>query len=137
MATDPPRPEEPPADPIVRESTKHGAQTDDRLSGGEVRLDPDPGTSTLPGEPGTPELGARPSAVRDVSEGPLERHRREEIRELVRDARFPATRNDLLRHVGPDGRGPVQAHLRALPPDLVFSSPDEVATAFGGIRSAE
>ncbi len=53
------------------------------------------------------------------------------------DATYPATRNSLLRHLGPDGRGPVQAHLRALPPDLVFSNAEEVAWAFGGITSED
>lgn len=141
MAADAARPEETEAgdaaEPIHRESTKHGAQTDDRLAAGGVRFQSDPGTSAIPGEPGSPELRARPSAVDDVSEGPMERERREEILRRVGDATFPSTRNDLLRHVGPDDRGQVQAHLRALPPDLVFSSPEEVATAFGGIHSSD
>jgi hypothetical protein len=59
------------------------------------------------------------------------------VRAAVADAHYPATRNDLLRHIGPDERGQVHAHLRALPPELVFHSPDEVASAFGAIRSSE
>lgn len=127
----------PGAEPLVHESTKHGAQTDDRLAAGDVRFESDAGTPDVPGEPATPELRARPSPVDDVSEGPMERELRAEILRLVSDAHFPATRNDLLRHIGPDERGPAQGHLRALPPDLVFSSPEEVATAFGGIRSSD
>lgn len=89
----------------------------------------------IPGEPAPPAQGARPSPPDDVTEGEREREIRREIRDRLMDAHFPANRNDLLRHVGADERGPLQAHLRSLPPDIVFSSADEVATAFGAIHS--
>ncbi len=98
---------------------------------------PSEGEDGIPGEPAPPAEGARPSPVDDVTEGEHEREVRRRIRDLLGDAEFPADRNALLRHVGPDDRGVVQAHLRSLPPDIVFSSAEEVATAFGGIRSAE
>jgi hypothetical protein len=72
-----------------------------------------------------------------VTEGEHARRVRREVRDRLADAHFPADRNELLRHVTPDDRGAVQAHLRSLPPDIVFSSAQEVATAFGGIRSEE
>ncbi len=128
-----------------RESTKHGpildevmAEESSRLTAREdaTGLAPE-GDDEVPGEPAPPAEGARPSPVDDAAEGAREREVRREIRDLLSDARFPADRNELLRHVGPDGRGPVRAHLRSLPPDIVFSSAQEVATAFGGIRSEE
>lgn len=133
------------SDPIIRESTLHGARLDEAMAEEAARLTatedatglPTEGEDDLPGEPAPPSLGARPSPPDDVTEGPRERRLRAEIRERLADAPFPATRNDLLRHIGPDARGPVHAHLRALPADLVFSGPDEVATAFGGITSED
>lgn len=130
---------------ISRESTKHGPRMDEAMAREAARLTaredatglPPDGEDDLPGEPAPPAPGARPSPVDDVTEGPGERELREEIRRKVADAHFPADRNALLRHVGPDERGQVQAHLRALPPDIVFSTPDEVASAFGGIRSED
>lgn len=123
--------------PLVYESTKHGARTDDRLAGRDAPPEGVAGTPDVPGEPGSPELRARPEAVDDANEGPRERALRQELLRLVGGASYPADRNDLLRHLGPDERGPVHAHLRALPPDLVFSSPEEVATAFGAIHSTD
>lgn len=128
-----------------RESTKHGPRVDrvmaDESSRFTAREDatglPLEGDEDLPGEPPPPAEGARPSPVDDVTEGEREREVRRHLRELLADATFPANRNELLRHVGPDDRGPVRAHLRSLSPDIVFSSADEVATAFGGIRSVE
>lgn len=146
MASDAPASPDGPAEPgtggILHESTKHGPGTDDRLvADGADRDGPfvesDLGTPSVPGEPATPEVRARPSPPDDVTEGPMERGVRSEIRRQLDDASYPATRNDLLRHLGPDERGPVHAHLRALPPDLVFSSVEEVTSAFGGIHSGE
>lgn len=133
------------ADPIIRESTKHGRLLDEDMAeeasrpnaGEDATGLPADGDDALPGEPAPPVAGARPDAPDDPSEGTAEREVREEIRRLVADATYPADRNDLLRHIGPDGRSAVHAHLRALPPDIVFAGPDEVASAFGGIRSAE
>jgi hypothetical protein len=128
-----------------RESTKHGRLLDEVMAEESSRLTaradatglPDEGDDDLPGEPAPPAEGARPSPVDDVTEGEHERRVRREVRDRLADAHFPADRNELLRHVGPDDRGAVQAHLRSLPPDIVFSSAEEVATAFGGIRSEE
>ncbi|MGH8979860.1 MAG: hypothetical protein ACRDWE_02405 [Acidimicrobiales bacterium] len=133
------------SDPIIRESTLHGSRLDDQMADEAARLTgtedatglPQDGAEDVPGEPAPPSLGARPSPPDDVTEGPREREVREEIRRLLADASYPAMRNDLLRHIGPDERGPLQAHLRALPPDLVFSSSEEVASAFGGIVSED
>lgn len=133
------------AEPIIRESTKHGRLLDDEMAHEASRPDatehetglPADGDDELPGEPAPPVAGARPDAPDDPSEGRAERQVREEVRRLVSDAHFPADRNELLRHIGPDGRSAVHAHLRSLPPDIVFSGPDEVASAFGGIRSTD
>lgn len=133
------------SDPIIRESTLHGRRVDEEMADEAARLTatedatglPLEGEDDLPGEPAPPTLNARPAPPDDVTEGPRERQLRAQIRELLSDASYPATRNDLLRHVGPDERGPVQAHLRALPPDLVFSDADEVAGAFGAITSED
>lgn len=128
-----------------RESTKHGARLDAVMAEEAARLTaredatglPTEGEDDIPGEPAPPAEGARRSPVEDATEGEHERRVRREIRDRLQDAEFPADRNALLRHVGPDDRGPVQAHLRSLSPDIVFSSAEEVASAFGGIRSAE
>lgn len=130
---------------MERESTKHGPLLDGVMADESERLTaredatglPVEGDDEIPGEPAPPAEGARPSPVDDVTEGEREREVRRQIRDLLSDARFPADRNELLRHVGPDHRGAVQAHLRSLSPDMVFSSADEVATAFGGVRSEE
>lgn len=129
----------------IRESTLHGPRMDEDMAEEAARRTgtedatglPLEGEDDLPGEPAPPTLSARPSPPDDVTEGPRERQLRAEIRRLLADASYPATRNDLLRHVGPDERGPVQAHLRALPADLVFSNAEEVASAFGGITSED
>lgn len=138
-------PSDPVTQEITRESAKHGPRMDESLAELSKRLTGQAdatgldaeGDETIPGEPAPPSRGARPSPVDDPTEGPMERARRDEIRELLAAAPFPADRNDLLRYLGPDERGPVQAHLRALPPDIVFGGPDEVVAAFGGIRSDE
>lgn len=138
-------PTEPVTREITRESDKHGPRMDDQLAELSERLTGQAdatgldaeGDASIPGEPAPPTTRARPSPVHDPTEGPVERARREEIRGLLSGAHFPADRNDLLRYLGPDERGPVQAHLRALPPDIVFGGPDEVVAAFGGIRSEE
>lgn len=129
----------------MREATKHGARMDEAMAEQAARLTgvedatglPANGDDSVPGEPAPPAHGARPAPVDDVSEGAHERAVRQEVLERLSDATFPADRNALLRHIGPDERGPVQAHLRALSPDIVFSSAEEVASAFGGIRSEE
>lgn len=126
-----------------RESTKHGRRLDSVMADEAARLNgredatglPGDGEDDIPGEPAPPSEGARPSPMDDVTEGEREREIRREIRDRLADAHFPADRNELLRHVGPDERGAAQAHLRSLPPDIVFSSADEVATAFGGVHS--
>jgi hypothetical protein len=64
-----------------------------------------------------------------------ERAVRKELLDRIADASFPATRNDLLRHVGPDDRGPEQARLRMLPPDHHFASPEDVVAALGGMST--
>jgi hypothetical protein len=130
---------------VDRESTKHGPRRDAVMAEEAARLTaredatglPTEGDDDIPGEPAPPAEGARPSPPDDATAGGREREIRRQIRDLLSDAPFPAERNELLRHVGPDGRGPVQAHLRSLPPDIVFQSAEEVATAFGGIRSEE
>lgn len=131
---------------MVRESTKHGSRADERLAaeaaggeepGGPTQLDQPLGDPALPGEQPPPEAGARPAPVDDVTEGARERTVRHEVLEQLAGAPFPATRNDLLRYLGPDRRGAVAAHLRALPPDLTFDDAASVATAFGGIHSEE
>lgn len=132
-------------DPIIRESTLHGARLDEEMADEAARRTgtedatglPPKGEDDLPGEPAPQALSARPSPADDVTEGPRERELREEIRQLLTGMTFPATRNDLLRRIGPDERGPLQAHLRSLPSDLVFSSPEEVASAFGGVSSED
>jgi hypothetical protein len=73
--------------------------------------------------------------VDDPTAGSSERSLRHELLGRLQGAPFPATRNDLLRHIGPDQRGQLAAHLRGLPPDLVFDDPVAVVEAFGGIRS--
>lgn len=129
----------------IRESTLHGPRMDDDMAEEAARrtatadatgvaLD---GEGDLPGEPAPPTLSARPSPSDDVTEGPRERQLRAEICRVLADATYPAARNDLLRYLGPDERGPVHAHLRALPPDVEFSSAEEVAGAFGGITSED
>jgi hypothetical protein len=64
-----------------------------------------------------------------------ERVIRKELLDRIADASFPATRNDLLRHVGPDDRGPIEARLRMLPPDHHFGSPEDVVAALGGMST--
>lgn len=138
------------------ESNKHGPKLDDALVG-EQRVhrgdaeegfsadgtaweppDPAPGHyDEVPGEPAPPSAGARPDAETDPTAGHGELEVRRIVRRAIADAAYPATRNDLLRHVGPDDRGRVQGHLRALPHDLTFASPDEVMAAFGGMRSSD
>jgi hypothetical protein len=131
---------------MPRETTKHGARADDRLAaeasdgtelGGPTRLDQPLGDPSLPGEQPPPEPGARPAPVDDATEGRRELSVRQEALERLAGAPFPATRNDLLRYIGPDHRGALAAHLRALPPDLTFEDAGSVATAFGGIHSDE
>jgi hypothetical protein len=101
------------------------------VSRGEGRLQ----EPVVDGEP-KPEPGARPGpALSGVSEDEAE-IRRQMLHELQR-ASFPATRNDLLRAIGPDQRGPIEARLRMLPPDLVFDSPEHVLTALGGMLTGE
>lgn len=58
-----------------------------------------------------------------------------ELRERIVDAAYPATRNDLLRHVGPDERGPLEARLRMLPAEQRFDSVDEVMGSLGGMSA--
>lgn len=98
---------------------------------------PTEGEDDIPGEPAPPANGARPSPVDDATEGSRELAVRHQLVEQLAGASFPADRNELLRHVGPDGRGAVRAHLRSLSPDIVFSSAEEVAGAFGGVRSEQ
>src|SRR4030088_668905 len=62
-----------------------------------------------------------------------ERAIRKELVDRIAGASFPATRNELLRHVGPDDRGPIAARLRMLPPDHHFASPEDVLAALGGM----
>jgi hypothetical protein len=64
-----------------------------------------------------------------------ERAVRKELLDRIVGASFPATRNDLLRHVGPDDRGPVEARLRMLAPDHHFASPQDVVAALGGMAT--
>jgi hypothetical protein len=64
-----------------------------------------------------------------------ERVIRKELLDRIVEASFPATRNDLLRHVGPDDRGPIAARLRMLPPDHHFASPEDVVAALGGMST--
>jgi Protein of unknown function (DUF2795) len=64
-----------------------------------------------------------------------ERAVRKELINQIVGASFPATRNDLLRHVGPDDRGPIEARLRMLPPDHRFASPEDVVAALGGMST--
>lgn len=97
----------------------------------ELRLDEE-----LPGEPPPPVPGARPSPLGDPSVDQGERQVREALLEAVSGAPFPATRNDLLRYVGPDSRDVVASRLRALPPTIAFQSPQEVVEAFGGLGTA-
>jgi hypothetical protein len=128
-----------------RDSTKHGPRMDEAMAEESARFTgredatglPAQGDDDIPGEPAPPAQGARPSPVDDPSEGSREIEVRHQILEQLAEASFPADRNELLRHVGPDGRGAVRAHLRSLSPDIVFSSAEEVAGAFGGVRSAE
>jgi hypothetical protein len=132
---------------MEHESTKHGVAADDRLAGGEAgdvagptdpggptRLDEPAGAPDLPGEPMPPESGARPGPVDDPEEGPGERGLRRELLERLEGARFPADRNDLLRHLGPDSRDPAIGHLRSLPSEVVFDGPESVVRALAGIR---
>jgi hypothetical protein len=65
-----------------------------------------------------------------------ERAVRKELLDRIANASFPATRNDLLRHVGPDERGSIEARLRMLPPDHHFASPDDVVAALGGMSTS-
>jgi hypothetical protein len=81
------------------------------------------------------ENAARPAAPgAGESQGEKEIH--EELKRRIVGARFPASRNELLRHVGPDERGAVESRLRMLPPDQIFSSPEEVMQSFGGLAAS-
>lgn len=129
---------------MVRETTKHGWRADEQLAaeasggdepGGPTRLEEPLGDPSLPGEQPPPEVGARPAPVDDATEGGRERTIRHEALERLAGAPFPASRNELLRYLGPDRRGALAAHLRSLPPDLRFDDAVAVATAFGGIHS--
>lgn len=129
---------------MARESTKHGPRADDQLAaessageepGGPSSLDEPLGDPSLAGEEAPPTAGARPAPVDDATEGERERAIRHDLLEQLRGASFPANRNDLLRAIGPDRRGPLAAHLRSLPPDLTFEDAESVATAFGGVHS--
>ena len=91
--------------------------TSDRDVEGEVFP---PGAEIRPGPPGG--LGG-------LSQG--------DMRQKLREAAFPATRNDLLRQIGPDTRGQLAAHLRSLPPDVVFADVNAVMNAFGGIGNSQ
>jgi hypothetical protein len=141
---------------MARETTKHGPRTDQALQDdlrrhrGEAEegfstdgqaTEPDEATlradGDVPGEPWPPEVRVRPDPPDDPTAGTSELRVRQAVLEAVADAGYPATREDLLRHVGPDERGPIQAHLRSLPAGLVFESPEAVASAFGGIRSGD
>jgi hypothetical protein len=121
--------------------TKHGPRTDEAMaretgnlstnavSRAEGRLQ----EPAVEGEP-APESGARPGpALSGVSEDEAE-IRRQLLHELA-GASFPATRNDLLRFIGPDERGPTEARLRMLPPDLKFDSAEHLLTALGGMST--
>jgi hypothetical protein len=83
-----------------------------------------------------------PISQKEVRPAPIEAGASDDEVQLRRDlldhiasASFPATRNDLLRHVGPDGRGLVESRLRMLPPDKQFDSPEQVLSAFGGMAT--
>ncbi|HEY3941541.1 MAG TPA: hypothetical protein VGL60_03575 [Acidimicrobiales bacterium] len=96
----------------------------------DIPYDPD---RFPPDEPRPPVLGARPSPVEDPSTGEAERAVRRELLGRIESVSFPATRNDLLRAIGPDDRSPLHAHLRALPPDLEFANAQQVVAAFGAM----
>jgi hypothetical protein len=76
----------------------------------------------------------RPATAVRASAGEIELRR--ELSRRIADASFPATRNDLLRYLGPDQRGVVESRLRMFPPDHSFASVDEVLNSFGGLSTA-
>jgi hypothetical protein len=88
------------------------------------------------GEFASPVVGsARPSNPSvGTSEG--ERELQKQVMLAISDVTFPATRDDLLRHIGPDQRGTVQARLRMLLPDVGFASAEAVIQSFGGISTS-
>lgn len=92
--------------------------------------------SDLPGELLPPTGHVRPGPPDDPTLSDGERRLRHELHDAVADARYPASREDLLAHVGPDQRGAVQARLRSLPNGAMFSSADEVARAFGDVETS-
>jgi hypothetical protein len=76
----------------------------------------------------------RPASAAGASADELELRR--ELGRRLADASFPATRNDLLRYLGPDQRGMVESRLRMFPPDHSFASVDEVLNSFGGLSTS-
>jgi hypothetical protein len=76
----------------------------------------------------------RPATAVGMSADEIELRR--ELSRRIADASFPATRNDLLRYMGPDQRGVVESRLRMFPPDHSFASVGEVLNAFGGLSTA-
>lgn len=129
---------------MPRETTKHAARADEELAaewaggaepGGPTRLDEPLDDPALPGEHAPPAMGIRPAPIDDVTEGGSERAVRQELVARLHGAPFPPDRNALLRHIGPDRRGAVAAHLRALPAECAFEDAEAVAMALGGMHS--
>ena len=85
-------------------------------------------------DPRPPVGSVRPSPAPEEM-GDEENQLRIQLRERILDAVYPATRNDLLRHIGADERGPVEARLRMLPVGQSFGSVDQVLASLGGMSS--
>jgi hypothetical protein len=85
-------------------------------------------------DPRPPVGSVRPSPAPEEM-GDEENQLRIQLRERILDAVYPATRNDLLRHIGADERGPVEARLRMLPAGQSFGSVDQVLASLGGMSS--
>jgi hypothetical protein len=84
-----------------------------------------------------PENAARPDDPEGHDVSHEERMVRAELLRRIAGAEYPASRNDLLRHVGADQRGDVQARLRMLPDELNFASPEDVLGALGGMSTSD
>lgn len=126
----------------VPRDTTHGPRVDERLAqeaAGQARGDDPSPVQALDGHPGGAErdTGTRLSAVDDPAAGAAEAAVRRELQDRLSDIEYPATRNDLLRHVGGDERGQLQAHLRSLPAETTFPDVGSVVRSFGAIHSEE
>lgn len=131
---------------MPRDTTKHDPRLDDQLKAEtralttgapveghsrqdrlqEAPADDEPGfePATRPGPTSAATLTAEEARIRRTLAGALA------------GATYPATRNDLIRHLGdPDGRDDLTARLRMLPADRTFADATDAMRALGGMAT--